>query len=710
VSTTTTGKTVDPDSLRSLFEPKSVAVIGASERPASEGARMLRMLLQHGYSGDVYPINPRYDELQGHRAYPDIASVPGAVDVATVLVPGERVPDVLTQCAAAGVRNAVVFSAAVDGGFLASMPRDDAGRPAMRIVGNNCQGIANIARSVFLTYSPAVDLDAVGQPIRVGNVAVVAQSGALGYGVVDVGRARHMAFSFVATIGNELDLDAVDVVEHAVADDATEVIVLVIEGFRDGRRFREVARRAAEAGKRIVALKLGSSSAGARAAESHTSHLAGSDRVYDAVFRADDVVRAHDLQDLVDVAMALSRCPRSRGRRLGIIGTSGGAGVCIADAAESVGLEVPALGSKTVERLASLLPAYGSTSNPVDGTGDIVNTHSVAGVLEAVHADRDVDAVVLATSLANAAFFEPERADLKSLLARREKPIVLFSYTTPSAQSLALVDDIDVAWYTSQRQTALALEALLERSPDRRAAGDARRPAAVEEALRGLSNRKRSGSLLEYEAKDVLRQAGVVLPDGRLVTSADKAATAAVEIGFPVVLKIQADGLVHKSDVGGVELDLGDPEAVSEAFTRLMAIAGSHAADGAVRGVLVEAMARPGVEVIVGTVDDSDFGPQVMVGAGGIFTEVFDDVVIEPAPVSFPIAVDMVRRMRLWPLLAGSRGRPPADVDALADLIVTVSQLAAAGDPIEEVDLNPVCVLPEGQGIVVLDAFIGVAS
>lgn len=453
-------------SLELLFHPRSIAVIGASEREDSISGRPLRILQQHGYAGELYPVNPRYEDLLGLRCYPDVASLPAPIDVALVLVNAELVPRLVGECADAGIRFAVVVSS----GFA---EQDEAGAAAereltalaasgaIRISGPNAEGFVNLHGPVPLSFSPTIDLDRGVERILAGDVAVVSQSGGLGFSMFNDGQARGLGFSHVVSSGNEADLDAVDYAEFLVADEHTRVILMLVEGLRTPERLEALAERALAAGKPLVVAKLGASEPGRRAALAHTAHATGDARSWDELLSRPGILRAGDPEELVDAALALSRSPLPAGPRVGVLTLSGGAGVWLADAFLAEGLQLPLLDAELQSRIRALIPAYGSAANPVDVTAQILETAGgIAGVLELMLASPQLDVVVLVTSLSAPTRLEHEAAELERLVRESGKSLVVYTYTRPHARSLELLAEIGVAWYPGIRRTARALRAL----------------------------------------------------------------------------------------------------------------------------------------------------------------------------------------------------------------------------------------------------------
>ncbi len=456
-----------PADLGALLSPRSIAIVGASNDPARLSGRPLQILLQHRYPGRIYPVNPHHQAIGGLPAYPSIAAVPEPVDLAAIIVQAALVPGVVEECAAAGVRAVAVFSS----GFA---EEGHAGRQAeagmaalarssgMRMLGPNAEGFFNVTSGIPVTFSPTADYERGLTKLVAGNVAIVSQSGGLGFALFNWGQAVGLGASHVVSTGNEADLGTLEVAAYLVEDAATHVLALLVEGFRDGEEMAPVARRAAELGKTVVVAKLGRSSAGRQAAMAHTAHQAGSDREYRQAFDRLGVIAVDDQQDLFDACFALSCCRPAAGPRVGILTTSGGAGVWLADACETVGLVVPELDAALQAELRPLMPSYGSPRNPVDVTAEVVNRAGVARPLEMLARSPDLDAVILVSSLAGPHMLHRELSEIRRILESSARPIVVYSYTQPGEQSIEALAELGVAWYPSPARAARAVRVLVD--------------------------------------------------------------------------------------------------------------------------------------------------------------------------------------------------------------------------------------------------------
>ncbi|MFI5011623.1 MAG: acetate--CoA ligase family protein [Hyphomicrobiales bacterium] len=706
----------EPRDLLPLFQPSSIAVVGASDEKTRIRGRLLAQILRGGYLGEVYPVNPARDTVQGLRAYPSIASLPKAVDLALIAIAAPAVAQALTECADRGIRAAMVFSSgfAEEGGDSAKLQeklRAIAHSSGIVVAGPNSVGFLNVTLPLAATFSPAIDFAALermrGEP-RSDRIAIVSQSGGLGFALFNRGLKRKLAFSYVMNTGNEADIDAAEAAGFMLEDRDTRVILLFLETVRDGERFLRVARRASELGKTMIAAKIGRSAAGTRAAASHTASLTGADAAYEAAFSRWGILRAHDQDEMLDMASAAVTGRLPAGRRVGIVTISGGVGGWLADALVAAGLEVPQFSAELQGRVRSYLPSYGSAFNPIDITAQALeNDHRLRSV-EALCASDEVDAVMIVSSLAADPRLSLEKEGLKAAIAASAKPVFFYSYPLPSEQALADLCDIGAPCYMSLTGAARALAAMRELAEARAASVEAPReppPSARAEALAILDG---AGPLLcEYEAKRVLSAYGVVIPPEELARTPEEALAAARRLGFPVALKIQSPDLPHKTDAGGVALGITDEMALRAAWQRINDEASRRAPRACILGFLVQKMAAPGLEAFLGIAPDGTFGPQLVLGLGGVFVEVFADTAMAPAPVGPVEARRLVGRLRGAPLFASLRGDRPRDIAAFAELAAKVSLIASdLRERIAEIDLNPVLVHEDGRGVTVIDALI----
>ncbi len=697
-----------PHPLESFFWPRAVAVLGASPDPHRIRGLLLRHLRGNGYDGRIVPVNPSYAEIDGLACYPSLEAAGGEVDVAIVAIPAPAVADAAEACARAGVKHMIVISSgfAEEGGAASEMQvrlLAIARRTGLRIAGPNCEGYFNALGRISTTFSPTVEAkpgETVPTPVSDRRIGVIAQSGGIGFSLYNRGKPAGLGFSYVMTTGNKSDLTASDFLDYMVRDDRTHAVMMFIETIRDGARFAEAAAEARRRGKPIIAIKVGRSDAGKRASASHTAALSGSYTAYRAVFRRYGILEAEDPDEAVSIAGMLLTGKPPKGRRVGIITVSGGGGAWIADILVANNLTVPTLSANLQSRLGGLIPSYASPQNPVDVTAQGSNTGPVAAsALEILGASDEVDSIVLVSSLASETrvMLDPER--IRPLLAATDKPVTVWSYTIPSTLGRGQSAACGLFLHTDLRACGIAMDRHAQHAEFLAGASgnaDTAMPAADVPAG--------EGTLAEYRAKALL---GLDTSGERLATSAAEAGAAAEALGFPVALKIQSADIPHKTEAGGVRLNLGDRAAVEAAYAGILDEVRRYRADAAIDGVLVQRMAPRGFELALGMVNDPTFGPMMMAGFGGATIELFGDVAHRPAPLTEADAQAMLADLRSSRLLTGFRGAAPVDTKPVAALLARLSRFAMANRArIAEMELNPVILHADNSGLTVADALL----
>ncbi|UCF20161.1 MAG: acetate--CoA ligase family protein [Gemmatimonadota bacterium] len=695
-------------SLQVIFEPRSIAVIGASRRVDTIGYVILDSLLRDGYAGAVYPVNPYASVVHSMRAYPSIREVPGPVDLAVIVVPKAHVLQVAEECGAAGVSGLVVISAGFRevGGEGVTRERELAAlvrKYGMRMVGPNCMGVLNT--------DPAISMNATFAPTTppVGNVAFLSQSGAMGVTILDYAREYGIGVSKFISMGNKADISGNDVLEYLRHDDRTSVILMYLENFGNPRHFTRIAREVTQE-KAVVAVKAARTRAGARAATSHTGALAGRDVATDALFAQCGVIRVDTVEELFDMAMGFGNAPLPKGDRVAVVTNAGGPGIIIADALESHHLEVAEFTEGTRERLRQSLPEEASVNNPVDMIAS-ADADSYRAVLETVLEDPGVDAVI-------ASFVPPlgvQAADVARAItdtaAGREQPAFAVLMGRKGLQeSRDLLHAASVPAFIFPESAVRALVGMSRyRRWLERPAGEVRR---FEDVDRARASRIVEGAqaadrlrLNEADALALLEAYGVPVVPSRPAHSADEAVQAAKEVGFPVVLKVMAPSVSHKSDVGGVIVGLQSAREVRGGFYEIMDRLAEHGVEAeAIEGVLVQGMVQGGREAIIGTAFDPSFGPLIMFGLGGIYVEALGDVVFRVHPVTDIDAAEMVRQVKGYRLLEGVRGEKGVDLALLEETIQRISQMVGDFPQISELDINPFVAFAPGERSLALDA------
>ena len=685
-----------------FLSPDAIAIVGASSVPTKIGAVPVRYLAENGYGGKIYPINARVDSVAGLRAYPSLQSVGQPIDLAIFAIPAAGAEAALDDAIAAGVKHIVMFSA----GFAEAGPEGEAAQHALigraraagiRVLGPNCLGFMNLSRSVYATFSPVVSTGLA----RTGSIGIVSQSGAFGAYAYAMARERDVGLSAWITTGNEADVDVADGIAWMARDPATRVIMAYLEGCRDGAKLRGALDMARGSGKPVVAVKVGHTSLGALAAASHTAALAGDDAIYDTLLRQHGAWRARTIEEFFDIAHCLATSGLPCNGRVGLLTVSGGVGVMMADAAAEAGLDVPPLPDAVQARIRASVP-LAATHNPVDVTGQVTADPSVlemaarAMLGEANHGSL---LIFLAAFGGTAAMHEFQLALARGL--RRDFPdrLVMFSTLAEAGRQRELAAQGCCTFADPAR--AIRVLAAMDFFGRQRQA----EPHAGEGAIAPLA--LAIGKYTEADALRVLGEAGIPVPQVRRAASRAEAMAQAGELAVPVAMKVLSADIAHKSDVGGVALDVRDAQAAGQAYDRIMAAVRAAAPEACVQGVLLAPMVHGGVEVILGARRDPVLGTVVVLGAGGVNAELLADVALRLAPVTHEQAREMIGELKTAPLLRGFRGAPAADERALADAIVRLSRFAvAAGSALDSVEVNPFVVLPDGRGGLALDAVL----
>ena len=693
-----------------LLRPRSIAVIGASRRRDSIGGAVLHNLLQQPFQGPVYPVNPKATHIQSVPSYASIEDVPGEVDLAIIVVPAAMVLATVDACGKKRVKALVVISAGFkeiggEGLQLEAELRALVKRHGMRLVGPNCLGILNTDPNVMMnaTFAPL-------QPPP-GRIAFSSQSGALGLAILDYARALNLGISHFVSVGNKADVSGNDLLEFWEQDPGTDLILFYLESFGNPAKFTQIARRVART-KPIVAVKSGRTTAGSRAASSHTGALAGSDAAVEALFRQSGVIRTDTIEELFDTALLLGSQPTPAGPRVAILTNAGGPGIMAADACESAGLELPALDPKTVKGLNAFLPPEASTRNPVDMIASAV-ADSFEKALRLLVADKNVDAVIvifvppLVTGAQDVA-----RAILAGAAGSKKPVLSCFMGSHGVPESLQSLNEGHIPSYSFPEAAARSLARVVRYGEWRSA------PAGVVPALSGVNQDRARAAIASAEAgawmpapllAELLAAYGIRTNPLREASTRGEAAVMAKAVGFPAALKIRSPDVVHKSDVGGVRLGIRSEEEAARAFDEIARRLREAEPKARFEGVTVERMVAGGIETIVGMTRDPSFGPVVLFGLGGISVELLRDVSLRVAPLTDRDAEEMLREIRGTKLLEGYRGAPPVNRASLLDVLHRVSLLALENPEIGELDLNPVLAFPGDAPALALDARLKLA-
>jgi len=697
--------------LDAFFNPKSIAIVGASRDETKVGHKIIDNILVGGYPGKVFPINPKAADIDGLRCYPDLASIGETPELVIIVIPPRLVPEVMKQCAAAGVHAVIIITAGFKeiGAAGAELEREVsqiAKHAGIRVLGPNCLGV--IAPDNKLNASFGGDLPAVG------NIGYVSQSGALLAAILDMASANGIGFSKLISIGNKADIDELDAIAALSADAQTKVIAGYLESITDGHAFmREAERTSTE--KPILLIKAGGTEAGARAASSHTGSLAGGEVAYEAVFARAGIVRCESIKTQFDYALAFATQPLPKGNRVAVLTNAGGPGIMAADEIERQDLVFAQLAESTQNTLAAQLPPAANVHNPIDVLGDALADRYEAA-LQTILDDPNTDMVlILLTPQAMTECTETAKAIIRVSTQKPEKPILTcFMGGTRTREAITLLNEAGIPTYDSPESAVRVIKVMTDyvrwqARPKRVVklfpANRRRVEAIVERRLR-----QGASELSEAESKEILEAYGFVTPRGQIASTAEQAADIALQLGFPVVLKIWSPDITHKSDVDGVKLGLDSVQQVKDAFDLMMYRIPLQRPEATILGVLVQEMCGKGQEVILGMHRDRAFGPLMMFGMGGILVEVLKDVSFYLAPLTADEAKQMLVSTRTYRLLQGVRGKEGVDLDALAESLQRLSQLATEFTQIQELDINPFVMGPPGVTPIAVDARMRIAQ
>ncbi|HEX2163269.1 MAG TPA: acetate--CoA ligase family protein [Thermoanaerobaculia bacterium] len=702
-----------PRSLDAVFSPRNVAVVGASRRRDSIGYSLVHNLVTSQLAGAIYPVNPHAASIHSLKCYPSATAIPDPVDLAVIAVPRDQVRPVVEECVAAGVRGLVVITAGFsetgeEGARREAELRAIVRAAGVRMIGPNCMGVINTDPEVSLnaTFAPT--------PARRGSIGFVSQSGALGVAILNVALDLGIGLTQFVSMGNKADVSGNDLLEHWEDDPETRVVAMYLESFGNPRRFTEIAKRVGRK-KPILVVKSGRSAEGARAASSHTGAIAGADVTVSAFLEQCGVLRVNTIEELFDVARALDRCPLPAGNRVAVVTNAGGPGIMAIDACVDLGLRIAELSPDTRRHLAAGLPPEASVANPVDMIASATHAQ-YAATLEGVLADPGVDMALAINVTPLVGDPHDVLAAVSGVAARHDKPVLAVMMATDEFYAAIRQQPGHPPVYRFPESAARAMQMLARYAAWRRRpeagppAAFAVDDAAVAAALATVDD----GYLPPDAAFRVLEAYGVpvarwryVAGEGGAPPAPERVAAAAVEVGFPVVVKAEAPGLVHKSDVGAVAVGLADGAAVEREVAAMHGRLAEHGL--AARGFLVQELARGGHEVIFGIATDPRFGPLLAFGLGGRYVEVFKDVRFGVTPLERSEAREMVRGIRGFPLLAGVRGEPGADLDLLEEVLLRLAQLAQRHPRVRELDVNPLLAAPPGGRAVAVDVRIRVA-
>jgi acetate---CoA ligase (ADP-forming) len=708
------------EKLDALFRPRSVAIVGASDKYDQISGRPLKFFVRYGYKGKIFPVNPKHETLCGIRCFARIEDIPEDIDLALIAVPNRNVLPVVTSCVKKKVKSIVIFSSGFaeigsEGKRFQEKIEEIIVHSDTRAFGPNCMGFVNLHDSVPAFFGGSLENESNLIP---GHVGFLSQSGALSNLCFAVAQKMKIGFSYLMTTGNEMDIDISDCLEYLIKDEKTKVIACFIEGLKDGNKFMTMAKKSMEVKKPIVALKIGKSSVGRKASLSHTGKMTGSDEVYAAAFKKAGIVRADSIEETIDSMFLFTRCLLPSGNRIGIVTITGGGAILMVDKCEELGLEVPELTGKMKQQMLEIIPAYGSALNPVDLTGQLINdVNSIKQSAALLLDSEDIDMVVIFLGMLKN-FGEQIIEDIVEL-SRKTRKMVCVVWMDPPNGAIEILQENRIPAFEDPIRCIKAMSVVV-RYADYSKKSELSENTAVhlqghkrvqlhkEDFDRmlelGLSGRQ---TLTEHETKRILGAYGVPITKERIASSPEEAIRIAGEIGYPVVLKIHSPEILHKTDVGGVELNLQTPEAVLKGYERILTETRKYAPHAMVGEILVQEAICASVETIIGIKRDPVFGPVIIFGMGGIYAEILNDYSVRIAPLSRHEAEAMVQEIKGFKILEGSRNKGRADTNAIIEALLRVSELAMEfKDKIVELDINPFFVFQEGRGGKVGDALM----
>jgi acetate---CoA ligase (ADP-forming) len=695
--------------LEHFFSPKTIAVVGAAREEGKVGHDLFKNLISYGYKGTVYPVNPKADTIMGIKAYPSLKKIPDRIELAVIVVPAPYVGKVIDECIEKGIDSIVVISAGFKESGIEGVTRErelyqKIKQHSIRMLGPNSLGLINTQSSLNASF--AADMPAEG------NIGFFSQSGALCTSILDWAVVQYMGFSKFVSIGNKTDIDEVDLIKALGNDPDTKAILAYLEGVKDGTAFIAAAQKVTKK-KPMIIVKSGGTAAGAKAASSHTGTLAGSENTFDAAFKQSGILRARTIAELFDYARIFSYQALPKGSNIALITNAGGPGIIAADAVERSQLKMAAFSKDTIDNLRSSLPPMANVYNPIDVLGD-AKADRYKFVIEKVVEDPNVDMILII--LTPQAMTEIEKtAEVIGEIANRTDKTMVTSFMGGKRieNAFKILSRRKVPNYIFPESAVSAIDALYRYTLwQKKPMPEIKEIHAQKEKILTIVQKLRQigrQHLSEEEVKEVLSAYGFQIPKSALAASEEEAVKAAEEIGFPVVIKISSPDILHKTDIGGVIVGVKNSTEVRRHFHEMTQKAHRLMPDADIRGVLIQQMITRGKEVILGMSRDPQFGPLLMFGLGGIYIEILKDVTFRIAPVGFQDAKEMVREIQSFPLLKGVRGEKSADIDAIVDNLLRLSQLVIDFPEIMEMDINPLMVLPLSEGAIAIDARIAIS-
>ncbi|GGA19833.1 acetate--CoA ligase family protein [Psychrobacillus lasiicapitis] len=693
--------------LRDFFHPKSIAIIGASTDFTTISGKPMKNLIHSNFGGEIYPVNPRYDSIEGYKCFDSILDIPGKVDLALIAVSASRLISIMGECISKNVKNILLFSSGfAEIGDSGKKIQDEVAKMAqendIRIIGPNSVGCLNVKDSIPMGF--ATSMEAEKGFIR-GNIGLVSQSGALGFSVFGLAQEESLGFTYVINTGNEMDITTVDSIEFMLEDDETTVIAAYMEGIPNGEHLITVAKRAKVLRKPLIILKAGKSAIGKEAASSHTASLAGSEEMFQVIAKQYGIITVKDIDEMIDVMKIVSRRKWSNGRKVVTISNSGAAGIAMADFSEEFGLILEPLQGETKDKIDATIPSYGSALNPIDITAQALKEqHILTETVETLVRDDNTDIIVIQTTFGGV-LGEQICRSVVEIDKREEKPIIVTVTGTEelTGKGRQVLRESGVPVYKTTYDTMLAVKHLVELSEFYHKETDLSSPVSRAHQPDNVQYKTRVWT--EDESKRLLKQLDIRVPENAVIQSVEQIESYVEGLKFPLVAKIISKDILHKTDAGGVKLGVQNIDEAKQAYIDIMEAAKNYNPNAHIQGVLLEEMLnKNGIEMFIGVKSDPQFGSFLVCGLGGIFIEVLKDISIRHIPITKEEAKTMVEELKGYPLLLGTRGQERSDIEAFADALVKISDYVdQQNGTLKEMDINPVVVLNDGEGIIALD-------
>jgi acyl-CoA synthetase (NDP forming) len=692
-----------------FLNPRSVAIVGVSQDFTSISGKPMNNLIRHQFKGDIYPVNPKYDEVGGYTCYSSLLDIPGEVDVALIAVSSKRMMQILEECEQKGIHHLILFNSGFaevgeEGRQLQDQVLEKAQKAGVHILGPNCIGLLNVKESIPLGFSTSFETE---EGFQSGNVGFASQSGALGFSLFGLAQDEKIGFSYIIHTGNQMDIHSFDCIEYMLEDDETSVVAGYLEGIPDGEMLIRLSKRAKQLNKPLILLKAGRSELGRQAAMSHTASLTGSEKSFQAIAKQYGLITVNDMDDMIDALKIFSRGKQAKGNRLATISTSGAAGIAMADYSEPLGLAFTRLSKETEAKVKAIIPPYGSALNPIDITAQALKEqHIFTETLEVLIDDDQVDSIVVQTTVGGK-LLKKVCTQIAEIDQQTDKPIIvtLTGSSEITGEGRAILQELGVPVYTTSYKTMLAIKYLVNFSRFCNK-DDIELPQQI--ITKSEDSEDMQGIWTEERVKQTLSSMEIRVPKGAIIQDRSHLNSVKDNLQYPVVCKVISRDVLHKTDSGGVRVNIRNSKELEGAFEEILSSVKKHAPSAHIEGILAEEMIKEdGVEMFIGIKEDPEFGSLIVCGLGGVFIEVLKDVSIRRAPINREEAHKMLKELKGYQMLEGVRGGKQRDIHALAKALVRISQFASQHNgKIREMDINPIWVFEEGKGIAALDGII----